>query len=72
MFSHLIRMDVTGLIAGELLAESFDVLVTKGDLKPDQILMMNIVSIITYSAGPEYLILKELVLKSFVDMIQSG
>lgn len=72
MFSHLIRMDVTGLIAGELLAESFDVLVTKGDLKPDQILMMNIVSIIKYSAGPEYLILKELVLKSFVDMIQSG
>jgi hypothetical protein len=61
-FSDMIRLDVAGTVAEEMFTGVLDVIVPKGELTPLQISMEKILAVVLYSAGPEYLILKEIFL----------
>lgn len=61
-FSDMLRLDVAGPIAEEMFTGILDVIVPKGEMTPLQISMEKILAVVLYSAGPEYLILKELFL----------
>ncbi len=61
-FSDLLRLDVVGPLAEDTITGILDVIVPKGEMTPLQISMEKILAVVLYSAGPEYLILKELFL----------
>jgi len=61
-FSDLLRLNVVGPIAEETFTGFLDVIVPKGEMTPLQISMEKILAVVLYSAGPEYLILKEIFL----------
>jgi hypothetical protein len=61
-FSDMLSLNVAGTVAEEMFTGVLDVIVPKGELTPLQISMEKILAVVLYSAGPEYLILKEIFL----------
>jgi hypothetical protein len=55
---------VKGKVKDEVLTEVIDVIVPKGRMTPQEIMLENIYGLITIGAGPEYLMLKEILISA--------
>ena len=62
MYADVLQFDVKGKVKDELITEAISVIIPKGNMTPQEIMLENIYGIITIGAGPEYLILKEILI----------
>ena len=62
MYADVLQFDVKGKVKDEMITEIIDVIVPKGHMTPREIMLESIYGLITIGAGPEYLILKELLI----------
>ena len=61
-YAEVLQFDVKGSVKDNLITGLLEVIVPKGHMTPSEILTENIFGIITIGAGPQYLILKELLI----------
>ena len=62
MYADVLQFDVKGKVKDELITETINVIVPRGKMSPGEIMLENIYGLITIGAGPEYLILKEILI----------
>jgi hypothetical protein len=62
MYADVLQFDVKGKVKDEMITGIINVIVPKGYMTPQEIMMENIYGLITIGAGPQYLILKELLI----------
>jgi hypothetical protein len=62
MYADVVQFDVKGKVKDTAITEIINVIVPKGHMTPQEIMLENIYGLITIGAGPEYLILKELII----------
>ena len=62
MYADVVQFDVKGKVKDTMITEIINVIVPKGHMTPQEIMMENIYGLITIGAGPEYLILREILI----------
>jgi len=62
MYADILQFDVKGKVKDTMITELINVIVPKGRMTPEEIMGEFIYGIVTIGAGPEYLILKELII----------
>jgi hypothetical protein len=62
MYADVLQFDVKGKVKDTVITEVINVIVPKGEMTPQEIMTEFIYGIVTIGAGPEYLILKELII----------
>ncbi|MFC2164365.1 hypothetical protein ACFLT2_05145 [Acidobacteriota bacterium] len=88
MYADVLQFDAKGKVKDEMITEVINVIIPKGNMTPGEIMLENIYGLITIGAGPEFLILKEILISEdrreavmkglkqtifiFADLVESG
>jgi hypothetical protein len=62
MYADVVQFDVKGKVKDTFITEIINVIIPKGEMTPQEIMGELIYGIVTIGAGPEYLILKEILI----------